>query len=777
MRNFTLMAGLLIAILFANSALSEEPANTIADETLRVERLAATAKLWAVVKYFHPYVAYRDIDWDGALLKAIPKINAAKNAAEYASAVGDMLDVLQDPLTRIVKYPPPPGKDSAAVQSALSDVAEIFSLGASLISKTSAKLTDDKILIITLSSSPNWDVLSKELQKACEELPKARAVVFDLRSAVMSVMRYAFSLSGIAGRLTAKPVEGPAVRTRCHSGYANPEHWGTGNYYSFFAISDTSAINPASEAKDLPVVFLTNTKAGVAQDVLALAGAGKAKIVTEGPLSEEGHVPTNQIELPGGITVRVRLGELVYEDGTTGIIADATAPKNKGLDVALEYARDPKKPSEGTRPRLSPVTVPRSESAYADMEYPAAEYRVLAAMRIWSVYEFFYIYKDLMGEDWDAVLKEFIPKMEAARDAKEYTLAVMEMVTHVHDSHAVVSGTAFRDEYAAAPPLVLRWIEESPVVVALTDKMAAQQAGIQRGDVILKIEGEDVKNRIDWWSKYFAASTPQALMYRVMRSLLRGPEGMVTITVRDQNGAEKEVELPRKKEYVRLMAVKRKGDIIKMLPGNVGYVDLDRLTVPMVDGMFNKFKDTQAIIFDMRGYPADGTAWAIAPRLTEKKNVNGARFERPLAMYRSRPDEIFHSAKQIFYQKIPDTDKSVYKGRTVMLINERAVSSAEHTGLFFEAANGTKFIGSPTMGANGDITLFFVPGGIRVLMTGQGVTHADGRQLQRVGLVPDVAVKPTIAGVRQGRDEVLEKALEYLGVKLTEPLKGVGEAL
>jgi len=97
-----------------------------------------------------------------------------------------------------------------------------------------------------------------------------------------------------------------------------------------------------------------------------------------------------------------------------------------------------------------------------------------------------------------------------------------------------------------------------------------------------------------------------------------------------------------------------------------------------------------------------------------------------------------------------------------MLIDERTISQAEHTGLFFEAANGTKFIGSPTMGANGDVTYFFVPGGIRVNMTGHSVRHADGRQLQRVGLQPDIFVEPTIAGIRAGRDEVLERAIDYI---------------
>jgi hypothetical protein len=50
---------------------------------------------------------------------------------------------------------------------------------------------------------------------------------------------------------------------------------------------------------------------------------------------------------------------------------------------------------------------------------------------------------------------------------------------------------------------------------------------------------------------------------------------------------------------------------------------------------------------------------------------------------------------------------------------------AEHTGLFFEAVNSTKFIGSATEGANGDVTNLSVPGGIYVGFSGQGVWHAD----------------------------------------------------
>jgi C-terminal processing protease CtpA/Prc len=97
-----------------------------------------------------------------------------------------------------------------------------------------------------------------------------------------------------------------------------------------------------------------------------------------------------------------------------------------------------------------------------------------------------------------------------------------------------------------------------------------------------------------------------------------------------------------------------------------------------------------------------------------------------------------------------------------MLIDERAISQSEHSGLFFKAANGTTFIGSPTTGANGDVTSLVLPGGLQMRFTGHDVRWPDGRQLQRIGLIPDIEIRPTIAGIRAGRDEVLERAVAHL---------------
>ncbi len=70
-------------------------------------------------------------------------------------------------------------------------------------------------------------------------------------------------------------------------------------------------------------------------------------------------------------------------------------------------------------------------------------------------------------------------------------------------------------------------------------------------------------------------------------------------------------------------------------------------------------------------------------------------------------------------------------------------------------------VGGPTAGTNGNVAAFDLPGGFRVSFTAMRVTGHDGKSpFHLIGVRPQVAVAPTIAGLRAGRDEVLEKGLE-----------------
>lgn len=741
------IVGCILLLFPAFAAGSSQTSNDLTS----VERLVNLCKLWGAIKYFHPYLAYKDIDWDAALVKAIPRVQAAKTPEEYAAAVRSLLDALGDPATRLIRN-------------------EISEPTKGERSPFSTK-TGDGILVVTIAKEDSADFAgtNQKLIALSNEISKARGVVFDLRSG--ADMGFIFGISGLNNKLSSAPVYSPGRRMRMHVGFTPQFGATSGGYYSAFYTVDGERFSPSGNTKDVPIVFLAAEKSKLPPIALALQAAGKGAIVFEGSASDASAVTIRHIKLGDDLEVGVRLSELVYEDGAGGLSADLVIPassvygsENPAFKAALNLIRNP---SKGTvsRSHLPARAVQPVERSYSEMSYPAVEYRLLAAFRIWTVINYFFPYKDLMGETWNEVLKQFIPRFEAASNAQEYALTVAEMVTHVHDSHAFVVGPALIEYFGVAPPPVqARLIEGVPVVTGLLDEAAAKESGIEVGDVILKVDGEDVQTRIERYSRYIAASTPQSLMYNVTSRLLAGADGSTAIlTVRDRMDRVREVRTVRKRQYLSGMRAQRNGEILKLLPGNIGYADLDRLPVAMVDQMFEMFKDTKAIVFDMRGYP-NGTAWAIAPRLTERRSVDAARFQRPVAMSPDGEGEDLttFTATESFIQTTPKTDKRIYKGKTVMLIDERTISQAEHTGLFFESANGTKFIGSHTAGANGDVTNFSVPGGIRIGFTGQSVRHADGRQLQRIGLVPDIEVKPTIAGVRAGKDEVLEKAIEFV---------------
>jgi C-terminal processing protease CtpA/Prc len=98
-------------------------------------------------------------------------------------------------------------------------------------------------------------------------------------------------------------------------------------------------------------------------------------------------------------------------------------------------------------------------------------------------------------------------------------------------------------------------------------------------------------------------------------------------------------------------------------------------------------------------------------------------------------------------------------------VNENTQSHAEFTAMAMRVAPHAIVIGSTTAGADGNVSAITLPGGIRTRISGIGVYYPDGRETQRVGIVPDITVQPTIQGIIQNRDELLEKAIEIINEK------------
>jgi C-terminal processing protease CtpA/Prc len=755
--------------MLASTIAQAAPIPAVAKPATPVERLSHLARLWGAVRYLHPWLATKAIDWDAALVQAIPKVRAAQTPEEYAAAVQSLLGGLGDPVTRVQRVRTgdpeaglPPMDQTSIVQWLEPGVLALY---------------------CRPNAAKTYDEMAAKLAAARAEIPKARALIVDVR-AMGGQQGWPFFpqylLSEIEGLLVSRPATAPRQRYLVHSGYRSQFPGGSGSYSSGFLTLFPESFSPTAGAI-ARVVFLVNPETVIPPLAAALQAAGTAAIVAEGQIREDGLVRQKTVALGEGFEALMRTTEIVPAPGWPGVHADLEVPSgdsgkpDEAFAAAQRLARDgwPAPAASLAAPLKEPAW--RPDKPYTEMTNPSFEYRLLAVFRLWNVFHYFHPYLQLAG-DWDAVLPEFIVRMEAVRDPSEYALAMAEMAARTADGHTSLTGNPTLDQLdGEAPlPLLIRWIEGVWVVTAVSDDPAIRNshgeaepgevgeteedanAGdyVEVGDVVLSLDGVPVSTREDLLRRHLAASTAAGLRRKIADRLLSGRQGSaVAVTVQGRDNRLKTVRLRRGP-----WTLKPVGETIRRLPGDLGYVDLSRLKIEEVDGMFERLKGTRGIVFDMRGYP-NGTGWSIAARL----NVRGARFG---ALFRRRlisgleNDEEQTSVS--FSQEIPASEMPKYSGRTVLLIDERTVSQAEHLGLFFEAANGTKLVGTPTAGANGDVTYFTLPGIASVRFSGHEVRHADGRQLQRIGLVPDVLVAPTLRGVRKGKDEVLERGIEFL---------------
>ncbi|HEY8559114.1 MAG TPA: S41 family peptidase [Pyrinomonadaceae bacterium] len=723
-------------------------------QEIRLARLAGLAKIWGAVKYFHPYPAYRAIDWDGALVEAIPRVNASRTAEEYLAAVNGLLAALGDKNTRAefndAGSRPRPRADQTEAVSFENGVLFINARRGAFVGATEGNQAYFKLF-----------------DKIVETLPRAKAIVIDGRAAEPVEGRLSYFFDDFVQTFFRLALDREITlgtrRYRLHSGYAPQTGQSSGGFYSSFVTDTPATIRGTFKSPTPPAAFIVNEKTPAVSQVLGgLQAAGKIFVVQDGDGAEPGIAHLN-VELPGGITARVRTTELVNPDGSVGVEPDSVVAEAPERDAALTEALrlvSTNAAGRQKKPFAPAALLNAKEKPYEEMNFPSSEYRLLALFRFWNVINYFFPYKNLIGRSWDEILPQYIAKFEANRDAADYQLTVREMVAEIRDSHGSVrNANALSDRLGRfAPPVALGFVERRTVVTKVLDG----RAPLKIGETVLAIDGEPIEKKREYFARLHSASTPQSLMRSVHFDLLRGQkDSPAKITLLDAAGKTREITMTRSFGIAddKFSADAPQGEIVRILPGGFGYVDLSRLQVGQVDAMFETVKNAPAVVFDMRGYP-NGTAWDIAPRLTPKRNVVGALFSRPLL------EAVNAGAREAtnfaFAQYLPEPKGAPYTGKVVMLIDERAVSQSEGTALFFEAATDVTFIGTPTTGANGDVTRTVLPGNLIVNFTGHDVRHADGRQLQRIGIEPHLRIEPTVAGMKAGKDEILEAAIEYL---------------
>jgi hypothetical protein len=365
-----LLCCLMVLLIAAVPAAAQAP-NADADK-IRTERLAALGRLWGMVNYFHPYLAYKEIDWDAALIAAIPKVSTAKSTEEYRAAIDGLLATLGDPATHTAVDPAP-------VMAAPAGEP--------------VRVVND-ILVITCQSMGQLALRSGRTIKPVTDYLAAnpKGVVFDCRTRgtgadELALFSYQFAI-GLVEELVSGTITLATYRERQHSGY-KPHSGLTSGGFGSGLVTQAPGGFEGLRKEPVPLAFVVDAGTPALETIVGLQAANLARIVQEvdgdpALIDGSGHA----MRLPGGFQALVRTTELLSPTGEAGFHPDIVVSASAGEDAALNAGLKSLTSPPASRPALAaPLTRlgNSKDRPYAQMNLPGVEYRLLALFRFWNI--------------------------------------------------------------------------------------------------------------------------------------------------------------------------------------------------------------------------------------------------------------------------------------------------------------------------------------------------------------------------------------------------------
>jgi hypothetical protein len=417
------------------------------------------------------------------------------------------------------------------------------------------------------------------------------------------------------------------------------------------------------------------------------------------------------VELGSGVQARV---PLALTD------ADAAAPAD-GAFQALESALQQVKPS-------APVE---------DLDT-----RLASTVVAWNVFRHFYPYWTEAGVDWDGRLRPLLELARQATTRDAHRAALRTLVADIRDGHGGVTDPTRTGR--AGLPVRFGVVENQIVVVASNDPQT-----VAVGTVVSMVGGTPAKTRlaeaVALWS-----GTPQWKEFRALQEIASCDKGSSVELSLAFDGAARPVTLPC--ATTQPPADRRPEPIVELKP-RVWYVDLTRATAEQLRPVMATLATAAGVVFDLRGYPTDAGARVLPFLLGEPESDRWMHIAQITG-----PFGEMAGWQSVGWNMKPATPRIT--GTVVFMTDGRAISYAESVMGYVKDRKLGTVVGSATAGANGNVIRFPVPGGFTIMFTGMRVTGHDGQTpFHLAGVQPDVPATPTIKGLREGRDEVLERAL------------------
>jgi PKD repeat protein len=255
------------------------------------------------------------------------------------------------------------------------------------------------------------------------------------------------------------------------------------------------------------------------------------------------------------------------------------------------------------------------------------------------------------------------------------------------------------------------------------------------------------------------------------RILTGDPNTSVTLDVLSFSGESYTITLTRDQYYTHLDGFEEpRPDKFDVLGNNFHYIDVTRISkMDEYEERFPQLQNADGLIFDLRGYP--GGPFIIGHLID--KPAHWSPMYIPVVTYPDRENFSFLCTSCGW---VVPPEYTLSKIKKVFLTNAGAMSFGETYMEIIASNRIAEIVGEPTAGTNGGANRHYLIGGYYIMWTCIKVLKGDGSQLHGIGVTPTHPVSRTIEGVAQGRDEVLEYAMDLLGVHAVGAVPNTGHA-
>jgi hypothetical protein len=735
-------------------ALVSTSAQTPLDRSREIDNVAAFARLYGVVRYFYPSDAAATVDWDRFAVLGVNRARSARDAAALRTALADLIAPLGPGIELATRLPAPPA--SGSVDAALvawhymgpgtgPTTTQGSPYSATRTNRTIAPTAQQSVgeFVALAQSVPAAEWRGKRIRL------RARARVAEPdnpgRAGLWLRVDRTPQAVGFFDNMQDRPIRLGEWREYVIEGPVADD----ASAVAFGAL--TSGPGAAEfDAFELSVLDGETWRPVTIRDPGFETGNDPRSSGWMGNGISGSHITTSEVSAPEGRRF-VRLAAVVASAGgatspNTTARAGAYADVDLGLGlharVRTSLSDDEARlasSSDTWKASIDAITPP---SGRLDLDVRLAD--VVVA---WNVLRHFYPYWDVSDVDWDARLVPHLGAAHAANTRDEQRRALLQLVADARDGHGNVIDSTLRDTRGYLP-IDVRLVEGRVAVVATSVPDV-----VPVGSVVTAIGDSSANARLESEMQLVSGS-PQWKRWRGSREIGRC----------DTTAAATPVSLELADRTTRQLTltcapqppVEHRPEPIAQLSPDIQYVDLTRATMATIGPAVPSITSAKGVVFDLRGYPTD-SGFGVLPHLVGEPESD--RWMHVAAI--SGPFGQVTEWQSHGWNLTPRAPQAA--GRRVFLTDGRAISYAESVLGYVKDRKLATIVGGATAGANGNVVRAVVPGGFAFTFTGMRVTGHDGRaQHHLIGVVPDVALEPTIEGLRSGRDELLEYAVALI---------------